>query len=159
VIDAEGMPLTEISHPCPFCQAILQSLNGQAACRASWKECAQQSAAGSRNFTCHAGMQYITAPIMDSEKPIGYFLAGEFYWQNPGAQEEAERLQYLAAAYNVQVDTLAEAAKSIPVIGIEQHTRFETWPIAAARAVQSILHERTGFVDRLQKIAHLTNIQ
>ena len=39
-----------------------------------------------------------------------------------------------------------------------QHARVEAWPFTAARAVQSILHERLGFMERLQQIANLTQI-
>jgi excisionase family DNA binding protein len=156
VIDSEGLPLTEISHPCRYCQIILQSLPGQAACRASWKEFAKQSSAGSRYFTCHAGIQYISAPIVDNEKNIGYFLTGEFYWQPPNSHEEDERAQRLATMLNLSQETLSQAANTIQVIETEQHARVEAWPKAAARAVQTILRERLGFIERLQQIADLT---
>ena len=159
VIDLEGEPMTEISHPCRYCQIILQSMLGQAACRTSWKEFAKKSSTGSRYFTCHAGIQYISAPIVDNEKAIGYFLAGEFYWQTPNAHEETERSQRLAATLHLSIETLAQAANTIPVIETEQHSRVETWPEVAARAVQTILHERIVFIDRLQQIANLTKIQ
>jgi excisionase family DNA binding protein len=156
VIDSEGEPLTEISHPCRYCQIILQSLPGQAACRASWKEFAKQTGAGSRYFTCHAGIQYISVPIVDNDKTIGYFLVGEFYWQAPNAHEEAERSQRLVTILHLSAETLTQAANTIPVIETEQHSRVEAWPAAAARAVQTILHERIGFIERLQQIANLT---
>lgn len=68
VVDLDGVPLTAISHPCRYCQIILQSLPGQAACQTSWKEFAKQSGTGSRHFTYHAGIQYISAPVVDNEK-------------------------------------------------------------------------------------------
>ena len=156
VIDADGEPVTEISHPCRYCQIILQSLPGQAACRASWKEFAKQTSAGSRYFTCHAGIQYISAPIVDNEKTVGCFLVGEFYWQAPNRQEEAECSQRLASTLHLSAETLGQAANTIPVIEAEQHLRVEAWPAVAARAVQTILHERIGFIERLQQIANLT---
>lgn len=159
VIDAEGVPLTEISHPCRYCQIILHILPGQAACRASWKEFAKQSSAGSQYFTCHAGIQYVSAPIVDNEKTVGYFLAGEFYWQAPHPSDETECAQRLATRLNLAVESLIQAANTIPVIETKQHARVEAWPAAAARSVQSILQERTGFIDRLQQIASLTIIQ
>jgi ligand-binding sensor protein len=156
VIDAEGEPITEISHPCRYCQIILQSLPGQAACRVSWKEFAKQTGVGSRYFTCHAGIQYISAPIVDNEITNGYFLVGEFYWQAPIAHEEVVRSQRLATTLHLSVETLAQAANTIPVIETKQHSQVEAWPAAAARAVQTILHERIGFIERLQQIANLT---
>ena len=44
------------------------------------------------------------------------------------------------------------AAREVPVIDPDQHARVEAWPFTAARAVQSILHERLCFVERLQQI-------
>ena len=158
VIDHEGAPLTQVSHPCRFCQVMLQSPSGQAACRASWKEFARASSAGSRYFSCHAGIQYVSAPILDNEKTFGYFLAGEFYWHAPNLEEQTDRAQHLAANLNIPGETLAQAAQSIPVIETELHTRVETWPAAAAQAVQTILQERLGFMMRFQQIANLIKI-
>ena len=158
VVDLDGNPLTEISHPCRFCQVVLQSQAGQAACQASWKEFAKKSAAGSRYFTCHAGVQYVSAPIVDVEKTFGFFLAGEFYWQAPNLHEQAERSERLAAGLDIAPETLTQATGTIPVIETEEHARVETWPVAAARAVQTILQERIGFMVRFQQIANLTKI-
>jgi excisionase family DNA binding protein len=158
VLDLEGEPLTEVSHPCRFCQIIRQNSDGQRACQASWKEFSRQSAAGSRYFTCHAGLQYISAPILDAGKPVGYFLAGGFYWQKPADQEEIGRIQRLARKFLLPVETFQQALNTVPVIAAEQQSRVETWPAAAARAVQSILSERFMFMTRLQQIANLTQI-
>jgi len=43
--------------------------HGQEACRATWREIARQAGAGSKFFTCHAGVQYVAAPIVDDGKP------------------------------------------------------------------------------------------
>jgi excisionase family DNA binding protein len=158
VVDADGEPLTEISHPCRLCQVMQGTPSGQAACRASWKEFARQSGGGARHFTCHAGINYMSAPIVNQEKAVGYLLAGEFYWQAPESQEQNERLQRLADAHRLPANTLRQASSSIPVISLEQYSRVETWPTTAARAVQSILNERFNFMNRLQQIASLTQI-
>jgi excisionase family DNA binding protein len=158
VVDSEGEPLTEVSHPCRFCQIIRQNQGGQQACRTSWKEFTRHSTSGSRYFTCHAGIQYISAPILDQEKLVGYFLVGEFYWQTPNPQEETERIQRLASAYSLPMETLQQAAHTVSEIPSEQQSRIETWPSTAARAVQSILTERSMFMERLQQIANLTQI-
>jgi len=157
-VDPEGNPLTEVSHPCRFCQIIRQNQSGQRACQASWKEFIRQSTAGSGYFTCHAGMQYISAPILDQDKLVGFFLVGEFYWQTPNPEEETERIQRLASAYSLPLETLQHAAHTVPVIPSEQQSRIEAWPSTAARAVQSILTERSMFMERLQQIANLTQI-
>ena len=44
VIDMQGSPLTEVSHPTRFCQMLLSSPSGKNACRASWQSFARDSA-------------------------------------------------------------------------------------------------------------------
>ncbi len=168
VVDMQGRPLTEVSRPTRFCEMLFSSPTGKNSCVASWQSFARDSATiigangavaeGSRFFTCQAGLQYIGAPIFDKEVQVGLFLAGQFYWQPPDPREETERIRRLSAAYNLPIDDLQAAAREIPVIDPAQHGRVETWPFTAARAVQSILHERLCFVERLQQIANLTQL-
>ncbi len=158
VVDAEGEPLTEITHACAFCDALLQSTGGSVACRAAWRNIAQQAKTGSKFFTCHAGIQYLAAPIQDGSTQVGYFLAGQFRWQPPEERQEAENLRRLSSSYSIPLDQLAQAGQSVTIIPAEEHISIESWPISAARAIQSILHERTGFMARLQQIADLSQI-
>ena len=158
VVDAQGEPLTEVSAPCAFCRRMLQSPSGQEACRASWATMAREAAAGSRFFTCHAGMQYAAAPFSTDDKVAGVFLAGQFHWQAPDAREEAERMRRLSETHGLELDALRQEARAVPVIDPAQHAQVEGWPASAALAVQSILNERTRYLQRLQQIANLTQI-
>ncbi len=168
VVDMQGRPLTEVSRPTRFCEMLFSSPTGKSSCVASWQSFARDSAAiigaggivaeGSKFFTCQAGLQYLGAPIFDKDTQVGLFLAGQFYWQPPDPREEASRVLRLAAAHNLPLNELQAAAREVPVIPPEQHARVEAWPFAAARAVQSILHERICFVERLAQIANLTQI-
>lgn len=168
IVDMQGNPLTQVSNPTRFCQIVLSSALGKSLGHASWQSFAVNSQAiqgsdgriveGARFFTCQAGLQYIGAPIYDKEKQVGLFLAGQFYWQPPDPREESERLRRLCAACDIPLEMLQAAAREIPVIDPSQHTRVESWPFTAARAIQSILQERLCFVERLQHIADLTQI-
>lgn len=158
VVDMEGEPLTQVSRPCAFCQMVLESPSGRRSCREAWRAFARQSAAGSRRFTCHAGLQYIAAPIHDEGVPVGWFLAGEFYLQPPEAAQQAADMQNLAQKHDLAQKILLEAAAGIPVIEPERQGQVEGWPLVAARAVESILRERTGFIKRLKQIASLTQL-
>ena len=158
VLDEQGEPVTDISRGCAFCQAILSSPKGRQACLNSWKKFAENSRQGSKFFTCHAGLQYIGAPITDQGQQVGVFLAGQFYWQPPDPREKTERLRRLAGMYELNNEDLEKTAETIPVIDPDQHSRLEGWPATASRAVQSIMHERLGFMRRLQQIANLTQI-
>lgn len=158
VVSVDGLPLTQVSRPTLFYTQLLQSPSAQSACRACWKTFAEQSAAGSRFFTCFAGLQYISAPIEDEGTLIGFFLAGQFYWQQPDAREETERMRRLAGSFDLPAEALQTAARQLPVIEPEKQALVEGWPAVAALAVQSILHERIGFMTRLQRIATLTQL-
>lgn len=163
VINMQGQPLTRVSHPTRFCQLLLTTPAGEQACRVSWQGFARDSASingvsGSRFFTCQAGLNYIGAPIFDRDAQVGLFLAGQFYWQPPDPREQAERIRRLAATTGLPVEDLRAAAEEVPVIDPTQHARVETWPFTAAKAVESILHERLCFVERLQQIADLTHL-
>ncbi len=158
VVDMQGRLLTEISSPCALCRMLVSSPGGAAACRESWRTFARQSAAGGRYFTCHAGLQYTGMPVYDREEQIGLFLTGQFYWQPPDPQEEAGRIARLAAEFQLPLGALQAAARDVPVIPTEMHARVQAWPVTAARAIHSILQERTGFLARLQQIASLTQI-
>ena len=87
-----------------------------------------------------------------------FFLTGQFYWQALDPREETERMRRLASSHNLPLEQLQQTAAAVPVIDPKEHARVETWPFTAARAVQSILHERIGFMERLQQIANLTQI-
>lgn len=158
VIDLRGRALTEVSHPSAFYAALMESESAGQAFAADWANFARAALEGSRFLTDHAGMHYAAALIHDKGQPAAVFLAGQFYWQPPAAPEQAERVRKLAAAHGLGATALAEAAASVPVIDPAQHERVEAWPQAAARAVESILRERVGFIDRLQRIADLTQI-
>jgi excisionase family DNA binding protein len=155
-VSMDGTPVTQISRPCRFCQAILSSPSGRKACQSSWQETVQNSR---RSYvTCHAGLQYVGAPVSEKNGQIGLFITGQFYLNPPDPGEENERTQRLASEHQIPVETLRQAAAAIPRIEPEQRSALEAWPYSAARAIESILRERAGFMNRLQQIADLTQI-
>jgi excisionase family DNA binding protein len=157
VVDSQGEAVTEPSRLCVFCRLIQSTPQGLAACRASWGDFTRR--AGSQMyFTCHSGLQYIAAPVLDQAEQVGYFLAGQFYWQQPDPREQAARLGQVAQNCDLNAAQLQSAAASVQVIPAEEHARVEAWPFTAARAVQSILTERKAMVGRLQQIATLTQM-
>jgi len=158
VIDMQGRPLPQVSRPCEYFLALQRSPSARTACRNSWRDFALESRSGSRIFTCYSGLQWLAAPILGREEPVALFLAGQFYWQPPDPQEEDARLRRLVALHGLPLDELRQAARAIPIIPPEQRARVEAWPASAAAAVRSILNERSGFIERLQRIADLTQV-
>jgi excisionase family DNA binding protein len=158
MLDPNGDALTEITHPCSFCQLIRQSPEGQKACNASWQSFVQQSKAGIQQHTCHAGLRYVSAPVLNGDDPIGLFLSGPFTEEPLESKEDMNRFREIASNYAIRFADLKNAAFEVPTIPLDQAARVEAWSCAVARAVQSILHERTGFMSRLQQIANLSQI-
>lgn len=155
-VNMDGAAVTQISHPCRFCQAIFGTPSGRRACQASWQEYVQNS---QRSYvTCHAGLQYVGAPVTHKNEQIGLFISGQFYLNPPDPAEESERIQRLAHEHQIPLETLKQAAATLPVVKPEQRGALESWPFSTARAIQSILRERAGFVNRLQQIADLTQV-
>jgi excisionase family DNA binding protein len=157
VVDMNGDPMTVYSHPSKFCSLILSSLTGREACRACWRE-AVRLHAEQTHFTCHAGLTLMTIPLLDRGVQIGALVMGEFYWQPPDRYEEAERVQKLANLHHIDRQALQDAIFDIQVIPAEKHLQVETWPRHTVNAMHSILNERSGFIQRLQKIADLTQV-
>jgi excisionase family DNA binding protein len=155
-VNLEGEAITEISHPCKFCQAILATQSGRKACQDSWLGYVQNSR---RSYvTCHAGLQYVGAAVSYKNQEIGLFIAGQFYLTSPDPLEQSGRIQRLAEAHQISVEILKQAAAAILVVEPAQRAALEAWPFSAARAIESILRERAGFMNRLQQIADLTQI-
>jgi excisionase family DNA binding protein len=158
MVNPQGTPLTKFSSPCAFCQAVMSSRAGAEACRGSWRDAARSATGGSKFFTCHAGLEYITEPVKDHNTLVGVFLAGQFIREAADPRKESTWLARLAAACSVNYVALENAARDIKVIPGGQQTQVDAWPGSAAAAIESILRERTGYLSRLRQIADLTQI-
>ncbi|GAP13331.1 protein containg DNA binding domain, excisionase family [Longilinea arvoryzae] len=149
VIDNQGKPLTEPSTPCSFCALVQSTPQGRTACGQSWQ---QFSVAGEGEMlTCHAGLQYSRAPILDNSERIGWFLAGPFQ-PAPGADPVT-----LAADNDIRLAELREAAAELPASANKAHMR--AWPQQASAAIQAILNERSGLMQRLKNIAEISQLE
>lgn len=158
LLNPQGEVITEVSLPCSICETLAESESGWEACQNSCAMIARQAAAGARHFTCHAGLSYAGSLIHDRDEIAGLFLVGPFYWQTPDAGEQDAVLRRLATTHGLDLDALKAAAELVPVVQSHQRAQLENWPNSAARAVESILQERGGFLERLQQIANLTQI-
>ena len=155
VVDINGEPVTEVSHLCSFCQLILSSPSGAAACRASWRTIAGSASSG-QYTSCHAGLLYTHAPILEKKEKVGSYLIGQFLLKEYEPGEAAAQAKQLAAKYGLPKEALQQALSTVPVVDTDVQSHLKTWPGAAVKAVQSILVERRGFLERLQQIANLT---
>ena len=158
VVDAEGEPVTALSGDCQLCRMMQGTPSGALACRNSWKNMSAAAASGTREFTCHAGLNYLVVPVMDGESVVGWLVAGQIRLGNPVAEEQISRMQELAKTHALPASAVQEAFRQAPLIPSEKHTLLHTWVTSAAAAMESILQERSGFMQRLQQIANLTQL-
>lgn len=154
VVGLDGRPVTQMSNPCALCSLVLSTPGGQETCRGCWSS----AAALRKTLTCHAGLTYLAAPVMDGSEHLLTFLVGGFYDGQPDAAEQEPTLINLAKTTGLTVEDLRSATQWVPVVTEEHREEVEGWPKQAVTAVESILKERTRFIERLQQIANLTQL-
>jgi excisionase family DNA binding protein len=156
---ASGEPLTEMSNSCRFCNLILASESGRQACIASWSKLAEQSGHEPQFATCHAGLQYARARIELNGRLEAMLISGQFYAEAPTPDEEATRIQHLAAQYGLDPRALTEAAQEISVLDEHKRARIGAWLQSVAHTFEEIGHERAELMDRLRRIAEMSTFQ
>jgi excisionase family DNA binding protein len=153
VVDTEGNPLTDLSSNCRYCHMLLSTPGGEAACRQSWRSFA---AGSGEELTCHAGLRYLRSPIREGNEVIGWFLAGHLKPQRD-VVAQAE-MNHLAELYGLSAGDLRAAYAEIPALDAPDYHHVEGFPARASAAIQAILQERSGFMQRLQSIAEMTKL-
>ena len=156
----DGSLLTEPTCCNPFCERILSHPGGRLACQSSWRRIASRTTGEMSFQTCHAGLSYARAAIWFHDQAVGWLVAGQYHLSpHPeGDQDERERLQELAACYSLPLTELVEAAREIPLLTPDQQKKIQQWTPKVADAIQSMLFDRSDLMDRLQRIAELTDV-
>ncbi|MEA4910200.1 MAG: helix-turn-helix domain-containing protein [Chloroflexi bacterium] len=154
VLDPQGNPLTEMSHPCEFCRQVQSTPQGRQACAQSWQELARAGLPGP--FACHAGMIYLWAELQEDGAPVGRILIGPQAHHPLQDERMRDRLQRLAGEYGLNGRDLLRSALDVPVMDAARLVLVKSWLSKLTAAIASILKERAGFVDRLQRIAEMT---
>jgi excisionase family DNA binding protein len=162
VVDPSGIPLTQVVGDCAFCQLIQSSPSGMSACQQTWREVAEsarmQASYPSGWHTCHAGLQYLATPILENGALAAVLLTGQCYTLLPDPEEQILSIEALAYRHQLDPRRLVEAARSIPIPTPDRYKNLLDWRFSFSRTIESILSERSGFVDRLQQIARLSQL-
>lgn len=153
----DGQPLTQMSNSCEFCDLILASPKGSAACQQSWSELAAVPEAQSGFIRCHAGLQIGQAPIEQVGEQIGMQVVGQIYFTEPDPAEETQRVRQLAQAYDIDEDQLLAARPSIRRPPASERSRIRRWLDRIAETFEIIAMERADLLGRLENIAALTS--
>jgi excisionase family DNA binding protein len=152
----DGEPLTQISNPCRFCQLMLASESGRAACVASWRQLAKQRAGPPQFVECHAGLQYARARIETDGALTATLVAGQFELQEPDARQEAKRIHALAQAHGIDENELRAAAGAVPRLDERKGCEIGRWLERVARTFEQIGGERANLLARLKQIAAMS---
>jgi excisionase family DNA binding protein len=158
-VTLRGDPLTEPTYSNPFCKLMLSSPSGRQACQASWRKIALRTSGEPPFQVCHAGLCYQRSIITLNDQPAAWLVAGQFYVTAPDPEKEIENLEQLANKHDISFSTLKNAASKIPVLKRYQQEQVQEWTPKVANTINSILCERSDLMNRLQRIADLSNIR
>ncbi len=154
----DGLPITEISNSCRFCNLILSTESGRQACIASWRKLAQQHDTHPRFVTCHAGFQYARARIEVDGVPTAMLIAGQFFTSPPDPVIRQAQIQQLARRHGLDLEELSAAGQQPRVLGQAKQTKITAWLEKLADTFAIISLERADMLNRLQRIANISVI-
>jgi len=157
-VTLRGEPLTEPTYSNPFCKLMLSSPTGRQACQASWRKIALHTTGEPPIQICHAGLCYQRSIINLNQQSVAWLVAGQFYITAPDHEKEHEHLEQLADKHDIPLSQLAEVVWKIPVLKRYQQDQVREWTPKVANTISSIICERSNLMNRLQRIADLSNI-
>jgi excisionase family DNA binding protein len=153
--DLDGIPLTDISNSCDFCNLILSTPEGHARCAASWKR------GHSGQFqSCHAGLLCASLAIVVGGQRVAITAGCQFTTQLP---EEIDHgwlsgLPTLAAGLGLDERELRDAAGSVQVMSQERLSHISRLLRRVVDTFSEIGQERLSLLSRLQHIAEISSI-
>ncbi len=153
ITDVVGQPLTRVSNSCDFCKLILGSTEGRQACFDSWKKMIEAEQDEPTFARCHAGLQYVTAPIEMQGEFVASLFAGQFYLDAPMPDEERARIRDLAVKYKISPSLLEQAAKDIRYLRLHRKHELERWLERIANTFGDISEERAMLLQRLKQFS------
>jgi ligand-binding sensor protein len=152
----DGIPITEISNSCEFCNLILESPSGRRACIDSWKKLAHTARGDPRFFRCHAGFQYARGRIELHNELVAIQVAGQFLNSLEDEEKFAANLQDLSERHNIDIEELSAAARSIRILNEDRQIQTGGWLKKIAQTFEIIAHERAELLGRLKSIAAMS---
>lgn len=156
ITDLEGQPLAPCSRCSRFCRLVHMSPEGMSACQASWREIGQSEQEGAAVHTCHAGVQYASAPITVNNQRLGMVTAGQFLTEAPDPASFSQ--QALATGERLQVSgqALGEAMDSIELVSHERALQITNLLATIANTISAIGFQSYQVRQTLAQIARLS---
>lgn len=150
----DGAPLTYVSNSCPFCELILSTEQGRRRCSAAWQASIGQPGQLDLLRSCHAGLLCAAAPVYVAGQKVAGFAACQFAVRLPAAG-----LAALASGLGLDEAGLRAAAGSIRQVSEPTLARIAGLVEQVAVTFGQIGQERLGLLNRLRRIAEITNVE
>ncbi|MEJ5199117.1 MAG: PocR ligand-binding domain-containing protein [Anaerolineae bacterium] len=156
ITDLDGQPLAPCSRCSRFCQIIHTRPEGMQACQASWRSIARSDQQGAEIHTCHAGIQYASAPVIVAGQRLGMVTAGQFLTGPPDPAAFAAQAAGTGLRLGVDGEALARAMDSIEIVGQERALQITRLLATIANAISAIGYQSYQARQALAQIARLT---
>lgn len=157
--DLNGTPLTRISHPCAFCEAVLSSSTGRNRCMEVWKGAGASDAHAPAPKQCHAGLSCMSMLVRVGGNPVAVFSACQFALagSDEGAAT-AEHVRRLARDLGLDEETLVTLRERVPVLADASVARLSRLVQRVSVTLSEIGDERLSLLSRLERIAEMTRV-
>ncbi|MBU1878645.1 MAG: PocR ligand-binding domain-containing protein [Chloroflexi bacterium] len=152
--DPDGNPLTEISNSRGFCNRVLSTAKGRGRCALAWRP-PNGYAQYPPIRTCHAGLLCVSAPIRVDGQWIANVAGCQFVAQGT---DWSAGVPALAADLDLSESELRAAAIEVRALSADQLARVPRLLQQVADTFAEIGQERAKFLNRLQRIAEITNV-
>lgn len=157
-VNLEGEPLTKPTLANPFCQMMLANPQTRNACQESWRRIALKTTGNPAFHVCHAGLCYLRSPIKMDGRNAAWMVTGQFYTAPHNLEKSKEAILAVAKKHDLDQEAVLQAAQEIPVLKHTQQEKVQEWAPKITETVQSLLHERSDLVSRLERIAEIVAI-
>jgi excisionase family DNA binding protein len=151
----DGTPLADVSNSCEFCTLILSTELGQLRCAESWRQ-----APDGQFHPCHAGLLYVSFPVVVAGQPQAIAAACQFTSPGPNGADPTWQLHLpeLAAGIDLAEAELRAAVGSVRAIPANHLPRISRLLRRVADSFAEIGQERVNLLGRLEKIAEMSRI-
>jgi excisionase family DNA binding protein len=157
ITDLDGQPISPCNRCSQFCREVHATEEGMEACKESWRTIANLDEIGAATIhTCHAGVQYASAPICVNGQRMGLVTAGQFLTVPSDPAEFRARALETGLRLGVNGEKLAASQDSIEIIDAERAVQISGLLATIANTMSSIAYQSYQARQTLAQIAQLT---
>ena len=157
-LDLNGVALTRLSNNCEFCQMILSSEKGRAACQTTWKNLVLKDHEEGGYKTCHAGLLYTVSPISVEGSIIAKLVAGQFFDKKNSSESGTITVKKMADQFGLDRRKLQDAVQKVPALDHQRQKQICTWITKVSRSFGDIGKERAELIQKLRNIAEISTL-